>query len=50
MTPTDLPKVFRLLRRHRASVGPASVTEIAENHARDPNRVLISCLSIAAPI
>lgn len=41
---TDLPKVFRLLRRHRASIGPASVTEIAESHARDPYRVLISCL------
>lgn len=44
MTHKDLPQVFRLLRRHRNSTGPASVTEIAENHECDPYRVLISCL------
>jgi endonuclease-3 len=40
----DLPAVFRVLRKHKRTTGPASVTEISENHQEDPYRVLISCL------
>ncbi|MCG3198785.1 MAG: Endonuclease III [bacterium] len=39
-----LAQVFRILRAHSDQVGPASVTEISENHKDDPYRVLISCL------
>lgn len=44
MKTKDFPSVFRILRAHRKSIGPASVTEISENHKQDPYRVLISCL------
>lgn len=36
--------MFQVLRAHRRENGPASVTEISENHKQDPYRVLISCL------
>lgn len=44
MRAKDLPTVFRVLRNHKQSSGPASVTEISETHENDPYRVLISCL------
>ena len=44
MKAKDLPVVFRHLRKHRRGAAPASVTEISENHASDPFRVLVSCI------
>lgn len=44
MQTKDLAAVFRILRNHSKRLGPASVTEISENHRNDPYRVLVSCL------